>query len=404
MVAQGINKTVAYKAQTALGSAASGTGGSLIPRRTFAMNIAKQTYTNDLIKSDQQSSGITHGIRQTNGSLDSLLAPGFFPDFEAALVRKAWAAVSAISSLTLSIAASSSLYTVTRSTGDFLTGGIKKGHVVRLTGASLDAANVGVNLLVVNVTATVLTVLVPTGSALTEESAKASSTVTVVGKTTFAPTTGHTNVYFTLEEWFSDIERSDVFPDVQVASMDINLPTSGNAGASFSFIGLGKRTRSGAQVLTTPTAEPTNDPVAAVNGAVVIGGTAQAAVTSARITITGNVTGGEAVIGSNYLPDTQKGRIEVTGTFTAVFESVALASAFDDEVATDLTFMLADDATDAADFVVIRLPAVKLSSDDADDGEKQIVRTYNFTAQKATGGASLADNATIIQLQDSTLA
>lgn len=403
-VAQGINKTVAYKKQSGLGTAASGSGGQLIPRRSFAMNIEKQTYANDLIASHQQDTGITHGIRSTNGSLDSLLAPAFFTAFEQSLLRQDFAAVSAITSLSLTIAASGSNWTVTRAAGDFLTGGIKKGHVVRLTGGSLDSANVGVNLLVVDVTATVLTVHVPSGSSLTAEGPIASCTVTVTGKVTYAPTSSHTNDYYTLEEYFSDLTRSDVFQDVQVAGMDISLPATGNASASFTFVGLGRRTRSGSQVLTTPTAEPAYDPVASVNGAVVIGGTVQAGVTSAQITINGNVTGGEAVIGSNYLPDTQKGRIQVSGSFTAVFESVTLADAFDNETVTDLTFMLADDATDSADFIVIRLPAVKLASDTADDGEKQIVRTYNFTAQKSTtGGSGAADHATICMIQDSTL-
>lgn len=402
-VAQGILKTVAYKKQGALGTAASGSGGQLLRRRTFAMNIAKETYQNDEIASHQQSTGVTHGIRQTNGTLEGLLSASTYKDFMASLLRKDWAAVPAISTLSLTIAASGSFWTVTRAAGDFLTGGIKAGHVVRLSGASLDAANVGVNLVVVSLTSSALTVAVPTGAALTAEGPIASCTVTVVGKTTYAPSTGHTNDYYTFEEWYSDISRSDVFQDVQVASMDVNQPATGNTTASFGMIGLGRRSRTGSQVLTTPTAETTTEVLASVNGAVVIGGVVQAAVTSMRINVNGNVTAGEAVIGSNERPDTQKGRIVVSGTFTALFESVTLAAPFDNETTTDLTIMLADDATDGSDFLVLRLPEVKLTSDEADDGEKQIVRTYNFTAQIcSTGGASLANHQTILQIQDST--
>jgi hypothetical protein len=57
-----------------------------------------------------------------------------------------------------------------------------------------------------------------------------------------------------------------------------------------------------------------------------------------------------------------------------------------------------------ADFVVFTFPAVKIMTDDADDGEKQIVRTYNFTAQKYYGAAATrAPTATrpSSQIQDS---
>lgn len=403
-VAQGINKTLAFKVQAGLGTPASGSGGQLLRRETSTFNIQKDTYSNNEIASHQQHTGDIHGIRRTNGALSGVLSPSTYEAFQAALLRKAWAAVSAITGLTLTIAADGSAWTVTRSTGDFLTGGIKVGHTVRLSGANLDPANVGVNLVVTDVTATVLTAIVPNGAALVAESSKAASTVTVVGKTTYVPTSGHTNLYYTVEEWFADIVRSHVYQDVQPASMEIGIPATGNVTCNFNFLGLGKKAPTGAQVLTTPTAETSTSVVSSVSGAVVIGGTRQGVITSAQINVDGGVTGGEAVIGSNYLPDTQKGRIRVSGTFSALFENDNLAQVFDDETVTSLIFMLADDNTPGADFMVVTLPEVKLFSADADDGEKQIVRTYNFTAQIcSTGGANLANHKTIIQLQDSTL-
>lgn len=404
-VAQGINKLVAYKVQAGLGTAASGSGGQLVRRRTSAFNVSKQTYENDEIASHQQGTGITHGIRSTGGSIEGLLSPSTYADFQAALLRKAWAATSAISSLSLTIAASGAAYTITRASGDFLSGGIKIGDVIRLSGGSLNVANAGVNLVVAGVTATVLTVFAPKDVALVAEGPIASSTVTVVGKKTWAPISGHTNLYYTIEEWFADISRSDTFPDMQPSEIAISIAPTGNVTHNTTFVGLGKRVRGGAQVLTSPTAETTTEVVGSINGRVVIGGAAQAVVTSATINISGNVQAGEAAIGSNTAADTQRGRIVVSGSFTAIFESVALANAFDTETTTSLIFMLADDGTPGADFFCITLPEVKLSSDEADDGEKQIIRTYNFTAQKCTsGGAAAANHPTIISLQDSTIA
>lgn len=404
-VAQGINKTLAYKVQVALGTAASGSGGQLLRRESSAFTLTKDTYSNNEIVSHQQHTGDTHGIRKTQATLSGVLSPSTYKDLTAALLRKAWVATSPITSLTLTIAADGSNWTVTRSAGDFLTGGIKVGDVIRLSGANLTAGNVGVNLVVIAVTDVALTCMVPTGTALTAESSKASSTVTVVGKKTWVPTTGHTNLYYTFEESFADLTRYHVYQDVQVGMLDIAIPATGNVTVSFGLIGLGSRVKSASQSLTTPTAETTTSVVASVAGVAIVGGVGQGGITSASVKIDGGVTHGEATIGSNTIADTQKTRIKVSGTFTALYESDTLAAPFDNETTTSLILMMADDATDGADFITLVLPQVKLFSDDADDGEKQIIRTYNFTAEIcSSGGAALANNQTIISIQDSTVA
>jgi hypothetical protein len=64
---------------------------------------------------------------------------------------------------------------------------------------------------------------------------------------------------------------------------------------------------------------------------------------------------------------------------------------------------VADSASATADFITYVIPALKLFSDSPDDGEKEIIRTYNFTAQiDSTGAATTAaTHNTIIQIQDS---
>jgi hypothetical protein len=62
--------------------------------------------------------------------------------------------------------------------------------------------------------------------------------------------------------------------------------------------------------------------------------------------------------------------------------------------------VLADARTDAANTMAFVMSNVKLSSTDRDDGEKQIVGTYNFTAAyNGAGGAALANHATIISIK-----
>jgi hypothetical protein len=109
-------------------------------------------------------------------------------------------------------------YTVTRASGSFLTDGVKKGMVVRLSVGSLNAANISKNLLVLGDTATVLTVKPLNGVALVAEGPITGCTVSAPGKETHAPTTGHTNDYFSWEKKFTDLTRYELFTDVKPAS------------------------------------------------------------------------------------------------------------------------------------------------------------------------------------------
>jgi hypothetical protein len=405
-VAQGINRTFAYKKQTALGSAASGSGGTLLRRVTANLNNTKDTYENNEIVSHQQGTGFTYGIAKSGGTLNGLLSGTSWMPFLGSLLRKDPAATSAITSLSLTIAASGSNYTITRSAGDFLTGGIKIGDVIQLSGGSLNSNNVSKNIVVVGVTSTVITGnVLKSGGTLTAEGPIASCTVTVMGKKTWVPTSGFTNDYYTFEDFDSDLTLSRVYPDIQIGQAEIQMPATGNVTINHTLVGLGACNKGGSQVLTSPSAAPTTDVFGAVAGAVYVAGVRYGTITGMNITINGNVTQGEATIGSNTIADVQRGRIVVTGSFTAVFDAETFATPFDNETATSLILVLADARTDAANTMSFVMSNVKLSSTDRDDGEKQLVGTYNFTAAyNGSGGASLANLATIISVQDSQAA
>lgn len=404
-VGQGIARTWAYKVQSALLAGATGSGGQLLRRTGIDLTGNKDSYSSAEIVSHQQSTGATHGVGSSAGTISGEVSATTYGDFMQWLLRKDWAATSAISSLSLTIAASAPNYTVTRAAGDFLTGGIKVGDVIRLTGGSLNANNVGKNLVVTNVTATVLTVNVLNGETLTAEGPIASCTVTVTGKKSWTPTSSHTNKYITFEDYSSDAARSQYYKDCQITAMNLSAPATGIITVQFPVVGLSPPTRSGTQVLTTPTAETATSVMSSAKFAVYINGVRQSAVTSFTLNVNGNITLGEAVLGSNSRPDTQKGRIMVDGSFTALFEDDTLAGFFDDEAAREVVIVMAEDLTDDADCISISLPAVKFMSAAGDDGEKQLVRTYSIMAQRPAGaGSGTEHNDAIISIQDSTIA
>jgi hypothetical protein len=400
-VAQGVAKQLAYKKQTAKGSAASGSGGQLLRRETATFSKKRDTYSANEITSHQQHTGDTHGIAASDATINGLLSPGTYKDLLASLLRKDMTATSDITGLSITVAGTGP-YTLTDASATFLTDGIKNGDVVRLTAGSFAAGNDNNNLLVTAATETQLTVIVVNGSDMTAEGPIASATLSVPGKKTRAPTSGHTNDYYTFEEWYSDISKSHTWPDAQVAKADIGLPSTGNATINFNLMGLGQRTKGASQVLTSPTAETSTAILAAIRGVVMVGGTQYATVTSAQVSIDGGMSAGEAVIGSNYRTDNQRGTMKVSGTLTILYEDDTVGDIFDNEGATSLVLLSAEDASDDAEFVTFSMSRVKIFGDDADDGKKQIVRSYPFTAEiNGAGGAALANDQTICSIQDS---
>lgn len=401
-VAQGINKVTVVKAQTGLGLPASGAGGQELRRVTSVAKEVRATYENNEIVKHQQSTGVNLGTAATEWQFDGLLSPGTYAMLLGMVNRKDFAAVPPITGLSITIAGTGPLYTVTRATGSFLDDGLKMGDVAALTAGTFDADTLNANLLVTSLTALVATVLVVNGATLTAEGPIAAATLTVKGKKSVTPLSGHTDKLFTLEEWFGDISSSEVFPDMRVGKVDVSLPASGNATIKIASKGLGVRDLGSSQVLTSP-AEATTTPVlTGVRGLLLVGGVGVQNITGVSFSIDGNLTAEGPIVGSNVSPDMSRGRIKVSGQFTGLFDSVALQNMYHNEIKTSIVALMTADSEKDSDFMAFNLPAIKLTGDAPDDGEKAVIRTYPFTAEiNADGGAALASDRTIVSIQDS---
>ena len=310
-LATGVAKQLTYKAESVWGTIPAASSAQALRRVTSNLSLKKQTYQSGEIRSDYQVADFRHGVRSVEGSISGELSPGTYEDFMAAAVRKVFASVSAITGLSLTIAASGSFYTITRASGDFITGGLKIGDVIRITAGSVNANNLNKNAMIVALTTTVATVYVLNGLTMTAEGPIASCTVSVVGKKAMVPTSGHTDTSFSIEHWFGDVSRSEVFSGCKVNTMGVQLPPSGIATVEFGFMGKDV-TAAGAQYFTTPTAATTSGVVAAVNGAVAVNGARVALLTGLQINVSGGMTA-EPVVGSNTYPDIFEGRVVVSG-------------------------------------------------------------------------------------------
>lgn len=396
--ASGINKIVTYKKETTFGTPAGASGGQIIRRVTSDFNLTKETYQSEEIRQDYQMADFRHGVRSVEGSISGELSCGAYSDFLASAVARNWTAATPSALGSTTIAAVSNTYTVTRTTGSWITDGVRVGMVIRLTG--FNAANNGKNLLIVTLTATVATVIVLNGTTLTAETVASGGTYAAAGKRTFAPNTGHTDDSYTIEQWYSDIGQSEVTTGNKVNTVSIALPATGLTTVDFGFMGQDLKQTGTTAYFTAPTAAGTNGIFAAVNGALIVDGKVVSLVTSLNININRNLTS-EAVVGSNIKPEIYEGRIVVDGDFSTLFQDRTFSDYFNNETEISLVCALTENNLPNANFMTITLPRIKLGTDTKDDGEKGIVSQNSFQALKGSGANGFEE--TTIMIQDSSL-
>jgi hypothetical protein len=167
------------------------------------------------------------------------------------------------------------------------------------------------------------------------------------------------------------------------------------------MMGCGSITTAGAAYYTAPTASPTTGVTAAVNGVLYVGGVAVATCTGLSFKIDGGYSA-DPVVGSNFMPAIFPGRVNITGQFTAYFDSATFRDAFLNETELALSSVLTADNTATADFIAFNLPRIKLGSASRSDGEKGIIVTADFQALfNGNGGAGTASEQTTLSVQDS---
>jgi hypothetical protein len=392
-IASGVNKRVSYAKETAFGVKAAAAGGKSLRRVSSSLNLTKDAYESKEIRDDYQIADMRHGVRKVDGEVKGELSPKSYADFIAAALRRDFTAMTPVVGTDISIDASG-IHSVTT---DFLAGGIKVGDVVRADGF-VAGANSDNNFLVTSVAADLLGGLFLNGTVAVTEAAGASVTIAGVGKKTFAPLTGHTDQSFTVEHYFSDLNQSEVFKGVKVNSLDINLPPTGMAEISVKLMGQDAETSATGAHFAAPAAAPSTGVLTAVNGVVFAIGQRQQILTGLQLNISGNVSG-DAVVGSNVVPELFNGRIKVTGQMSAYFSDAAMRDAFFNETEISLFAVFTSSNANDADFVALCAPRIKVSGSSKDDGEKGLIQTLPLSALLGSGTNGF--EATTLSVQDS---
>lgn len=333
VIATGVNKLLTFKKQAGLGSIATTGSGQNLRRVTSTLDKKKATYASKEIRPSQQVSDFRHGVVAVDGVIAGEASVGTYQAFTESILRQlAQASVTTGALITVAAAATTPGFgTFTRSAGSYLTDGFKIGMVGRWTGwATTGTANNAANMIIVALTATVMTVARLDGLAIAPKVAGDSVTFATVGKHSYAPQSGHTRDYYTIEHNFADIVQSEVFTDCVVTQMDVKLPASGMSGVDFTIKGI-DMVPGTTGYFVTPNAVTTGTALAAANGIVILNGVAVGLITGLNFSVKGGHTVIGGVVGSNLEPDIFPGTITTDGQATVLFQDATIRDYFINE-------------------------------------------------------------------------
>jgi hypothetical protein len=118
----------------------------VLRRVSSDIDLSKDTYQSNEIRTDMQVADFRHGMWKIGGGVQGELSPGSYKDLIQSGLRRDFAAVTAITGASITIAGRGS--DVHRHPGRWLVpdDGIKAGMVVRLSAGAFNAANISKNL------------------------------------------------------------------------------------------------------------------------------------------------------------------------------------------------------------------------------------------------------------------
>lgn len=326
------------------------------------LGLSKSSIVSNEIASDRQIKNLRHGNKAVAGDVNAELSFLSFDDFLESLIGHDRANFQGD---TITVAATGETFTDSNSNLPIFV----VGENVSISGFT-ESGNNG-TFEVAASTASVLTVV----EDVTVDEA-AGSTVTIVSAEVKAGTGRRS---FTLERQFTDIATPEwhSFEGCEVNTLSLDVAPDAIVTGVFGFIGqtaaaIREAIISGATYDDAYTTEPMDS----FTGTITEGGGAIAVVTAVNLSIDNGITP-LYVVGSPDTIQPSRGRINITGSLTVLFESKTLLEKFQNETESDLVFTL----TMNAQTYQFDLPRIIYTSGQPDmAGEGAISMTMAFQA------------------------
>lgn len=351
----------AFLLQSALGTPASGAGGTII-RQTGGTpgKLSKAAIQSKEIRGDAQPVKGRHGMQTAVGGPYGMeLSLQSCDAIMQSVMRGTWDA-----EITKTQADFTSLTTgantIILASGNPITMGFRVNDVIQCTGLP-DVANNSKNKRITGLSATTITV-----AETMTVNASADTTCSIIrrGRKVIMPAAGSlVNRYFTIEEYESDITGSRLFADCFWKSMKISMQPNGIITFEPSWVGTGSFTpATSSAVLTSPTLIATA-PMAALDSTLRLGGVDVADITAFDLTLDNGAVA-PAVVGSKVSPTVLPGLNQVSLNLTILQKDMAYISAFLNETSFSLSLKAVDQSAEPQNFISINVPNFSLGGAD----------------------------------------
>ena len=353
------------------------------PFRHTSCNIQlkRDQFESKELRADRAITDMRLGTYKCDGDVGIELSYGAFDPILEALMGGTWAVAYAKTSLT--VALHSTNKTLIRSTGSWITDGVKVGDILVL-GACTTGTNNG------NYT---ISVVDPGGLSLTWSATTASSPFTEAGNgaqtattTRFKLNQGIIQRSFSLLRRYTDITQYQIFSGCCPNKLSLDFKPGGMVTGSIGWIGSNviADINSGA----TYAAASTYSPMDAFSAAILEGGAAFAKASAITLTLENGIEA-DYVVGSKYAPQCTWGRSKLTGKLTAFFEDLAMYNKFLNETPSSLQIT----AGDGTRTLVFYMDNVKYTgADNPVSDEKPIHLDMGFAAVHDTVFTNLEIN------------
>jgi len=312
------------------------------------------------------------------------MSVGSFDEIFEAVMRSSFVAAVPITDSEMT-SITTTVSTIIAAGGSWITEGVKVGDIVRLTGHST-AANNDINLLVLDVSASTLTLV---GSPLTADAAPDSAfTLTILKKLANAATP--TRRSYHIEEFNADIGQSELFGGCRWDGFTITGSPDGMAtidlpvvGASVDPLGQGA-----SPFFDDPTLD-TSIGLVFVDAQISLGGSFLVTGTAFTLELALGMAG-LPVIGSTVTPDVFDGRAVMSGSLSIVRSDLDRLIAFDAETEFGLHVLLEEPTGTPKGALSIFIPKLKFTSADAPLGsDGAMIETIPFQVGVEPGSAIL---------------
>jgi len=354
----GKNILIAYKAETTFNTPPAVVTGAnqFRPNAGSGLKLARATIKPGESRSDGKTPMGRLGSKSVTGSYPADISVGTFDPLLEAVMRSTWVAATTISAGSIT-SATFAAHTITLTSGNAITLGVRVGDVIRVP-TSVTPSNNNRNLRVTAVTALVITV----AETLTVN-ATADTTVTIQIAKKLSQGTTPVRRSFTFEEYDADIDQSEQSTGVRVSSMKLSGQPDGMAVVEFGLVGadLVPLATSASPFYTAPTLS-TSIGLTFVDAVIRLNGADIATPTAFDLTLDMTAKGQPGL----YIvtPDVFENNAELSGSVSLLRADLTNLTNFTSETEFELHLLLTAPEVEPKDFISIFIPRVKLTGVD----------------------------------------